>query len=139
MINFGARRENIRKIYPGNSEFQDPFFCFRMEIGFLGFGRNFEEILPTSLPGLHIQLRELRNNLKSIKICFCSNTKCKSCFFDLDRGFQTFRAGSREEHSCRIIIFGPRYLFLSSRVKHIGKPKTIKFYVFPFYFPLYSV
>ena len=35
-----------------------------------GFGRNLEEILPTSLTELPIQLRDLRNNLKSAKAFF---------------------------------------------------------------------
>ena len=35
--------------------------------GFLGFGRNLVEIRPTSLPELSIQLRDLRNNQKSLK------------------------------------------------------------------------
>ena len=36
----------------------------------LGFGRNLGEILPTSFPELPIQLRELRNNLKSLNTNF---------------------------------------------------------------------
>ena len=38
--------------------------------GCLGFGRNLEEILPTSLPELPIQLRDFRNNKKSLKLNF---------------------------------------------------------------------
>ncbi len=40
-------------------------FFERMGRGCLGFGRNLGEILPTSLPELPIQLRDLRNNQKS--------------------------------------------------------------------------
>ena len=38
--------------------------------GFLGFGQNLGGILPTSLPELPIQLRDLRNNQKSLKTNF---------------------------------------------------------------------
>ena len=46
------------------------FFIFKPDQGVialhgLGFGRNLGEILPTSLPELPIQLRDLRNNQKS--------------------------------------------------------------------------
>ena len=52
--------------------------------GFLGFGQNLGEILPTSLPELPIQLRDLRNNQKSLKnqfVMFHSNSKLKSLNF----------------------------------------------------------
>ena len=38
--------------------------------GCLGFGRNLGEIIPTSLPELPIQLRDLGNNQKSLKTHF---------------------------------------------------------------------
>ena len=41
--------------------------------GFLGFGRDLGAILPTSLPELPIQLRDLRNNQKSSKTNFFPN------------------------------------------------------------------
>ena len=38
--------------------------------GFPGFGRHLGEILPTSLPELTVQLRDLRNNQKALKTYF---------------------------------------------------------------------
>ena len=54
------------------SPFKGPYidFFFRMGRGFLGYGRNLGEILPTSLPKLPIQPRDLRNNQKSLKFNF---------------------------------------------------------------------
>ena len=73
--------------------------------GFLGFGRNLVEILPTSLTELPTQLSDLRSNQKSLKIVFiCPQQKVKTGFLDLDFGFQTLGAGSGEEISRRIRI-----------------------------------
>ena len=41
-------------------------------------------------------------------------------FWDLDFGFQTLGAGSREEFSPRIRILGPNMLLLSSSVDNSG-------------------
>ena len=43
----------------------------------LGFGLDLEEILPTSLPELPIQLRDLRNNQKSSKLNFSCSIQIK--------------------------------------------------------------
>ena len=48
--------------------------------GFLEFGRNLGEILPTSLPELPIQLRDLRNSQKSLNTyCLRKTNKTLIC------------------------------------------------------------
>ena len=51
----------------------------------------------------------------------------KSVFWDLDFGFQTFGASSREEISRRIWIWGANFLLLSSSIENVGNRKSIKF------------
>ena len=47
---------------------------------------------------------------------YFSDTNTNLGFLDLDFGYQTFGAGSREEISCIIRICGPHFLPLSSSV-----------------------
>ena len=65
----------------------------------LGFRRNIVDFVPTSLPELTIQLRDLTHIQKSkTNLLFRNYEECKQLgFLHLDFGFQTFGADSREE------------------------------------------
>ena len=127
-----GKRENEGKKFLYKNQ---TFYCFRLFSVWkafkgtheLGFGRNLWKIIPTSLPELPIQLRDLmsfRETRKWGKEIYIKNKQ--SLFRDLYISFQTFGAGSREDFLRRIRIWGPKSLFPTTRVEILRKTKTIK-------------